>query len=90
KTVLFSQTVLNSLPLDLNFLGKTQVLNAKDENTNDIYVFTWDDKNINILKYNASLFLSNQFTDSLKHERSRNLIGYSISKDKKPALYWSS
>jgi hypothetical protein len=90
KTALFSQTVLNSLPLNLNFLSKTQILNAEDEKTKDLYVFTWDDKNINILKYNQSLFLSNRFTDSIKHERSRNLIGYSISDDKKPALYWSS
>lgn len=90
KTALFSQTVLNSLPLNLNFLGKTQVLNAKDENTNEVYMFTWDDKNITILKYNPSLFLSSQFTDSIKHPTSRNLIGYSISNDRKPALYWSS
>ena len=90
KTALFSQTILNSLPLNLNFLGKTQILNAKDENTNDVYIFTWDNKNLNILRYNPSLFLSNQFTDSIKHETSRNLIGYSISNNKKPALYWSS
>lgn len=90
KTALFSQTVLNSLPLNLNFLSKTQILNAEDEKTKDIYVFTWDDKNINILKYNQSLFLSNRFTDSITHEKSRNLIGYSIGDDKKPALYWSS
>lgn len=90
KTALFSQTILNSLPLNLNFLGKTQILNAKDENTNDIYIFTWDNRNINILKYNQFLFLSNQFTDSIKHETSRNLIGYSISKNKNPTLYWSS
>ena len=50
KTVLFSQTVLNSLPLNLNFLGKTQILNAQDEKSKDIYVFTWDNKNVNILK----------------------------------------
>lgn len=90
KTVLFSQTVLNSLPLNLNFMGKTQILNAQDEKSKDIYVFTWDNKNVNILKYNPSLFLANQFTDSIKHETSRDLIGYSISEDKKPALYWSS
>ncbi len=90
KTLLFSQTVLNSLPLNLNFLGKTQILNAQDEKTNEVYIFSWDDKNINILKYNQSLFLANQFTDSIKHETSRDLIGYSISDDKKPSLYWSS
>lgn len=90
KTILFSQTVLNSLPLNLNFMGKTQILSAEDEKTKDVYVFTWDNKNVNILKYNASLFLSNQFTDSIKHETSRDLIGYSISENKKPSLYWSS
>jgi len=90
KTGFYSQTIVNSLPLNLNFLGKTQILNAKDENTNDVYIFTWDNKNVNILKYNPSLFLSNQFTDSIKHETSRNLIGYSISNNKKTTLYWSS
>ncbi|SFC50608.1 hypothetical protein SAMN05216297_10161 [Flavobacterium phragmitis] len=90
KTALFSQTVLNSLPLNLNFLGKTQILNAQDEKSKDIYVFTWDNKNVNILKYNPSLFLANQFTDSIKPETSRDLIGYSISENKKPSLYWSS
>ncbi|WP_289663770.1 hypothetical protein [Flavobacterium panacagri] len=90
KTVLFSQTVLNSLPLNLNFLGKTQILNAQDEKTKDIYAFTWDNKNVNILKYNPSLFLASQFSDSIKHETSRDLVGYSISEDKKPSLYWSS
>lgn len=90
KTVLFSQTVLNSLPLNLNFLGKTQILNAQDEKNKDIYIFTWDNKNVNVLKYNPSLFLTNQFTDSIKHEISRDLIGYSIDEHKQPSLYWNS
>lgn len=78
------------MPLNLNFLGKTQILNAQDEKTKDIYIFNWDNKNVNILKYNSSLFLTNQFKDSLKHEISRDLIGYSINEHKKPSLYWSS
>lgn len=90
KTLLFSQTVLNSLPLNLNYLEKTQILNTEDETNNAVYVFAWDDKNINILKYNKSLFLSNQFTDSIKRETNRNLIGSSIDKEQKPTLYWSS
>lgn len=90
KILLFSQTVLNSFPLTLNNLGKTQILNAEDEINNSIYVFAFDDKNINILKYNKFLFLTNQFTDSIQGEKNRNLIGYSINKEQKPTLYWSS
>ncbi|MBE8727510.1 hypothetical protein [Flavobacterium hungaricum] len=90
NTLIFSQTVLNSFPLNLNFLGKTQILNTEDEKNNAVYVFAWDDENINILKYNKSLFLTNQFTDSIKKEKNRNLIGCSIDKEQKPTLYWSS
>ncbi|WP_163409353.1 hypothetical protein [Flavobacterium ajazii] len=90
NTVLLSQTVLNSLPLHLNNLEKTQILNVEDEKTNDIYVFAWDNKNINILKYNKSLFLTNQFTDSIKYEMNRNLVGCHISQENKPTLYWIS
>jgi len=48
KSVLFSQTVLNSLPLSLNNLEKTQILNIEDKETKDIYAFAWDNQNINI------------------------------------------
>ncbi|MGO4772628.1 hypothetical protein ACEN2I_13270 [Flavobacterium sp. W22_SRS_FK3] len=91
NAVLFSQTVLNSFSLNLNSpLENGQILNAEDVKTNDIYVFAADDKYINILKYNKSLFLTNQFTDSIKLAENRSLIGYSISDDGNPLLYWAT
>lgn len=90
KTVLFSQTVLNSLPLNLNNLNQSQILNIEDEANKDIYAFAWDNKNINILKYNKFFFLKSQFTDSIKQEKSRNLMGAIITEKKKPTLYWIS
>ena len=60
NTVMLSQTVLNSFALNLNRpLEDGQILNIEDTKTNDIYVFAADDKFINILKYNKSLFLTN-------------------------------
>ncbi|WP_433834418.1 hypothetical protein [Flavobacterium anhuiense] len=78
------------MPLHLNNLAKTQIFNLEDEKTKDIYAFAWDDQNINILKYNKSLFLANQFTDYIKMEANRNLIGATVNTDQKPTLYWIS
>ena len=90
RSVLLSQTVLNSFPLNLNNpLEDGQILNIEDVKTHDIYVFAADTKNINILKYNKSLFLTNQFTDSIKNPLNRPLSGYSISEDGNPLLYWN-
>ncbi|PXY44453.1 hypothetical protein [Flavobacterium hydrophilum] len=91
NTILLSQTVLNSFSLNLNRpLDKGQILNIEDVKTNDIYVFAADDKYVNILKYNKSLFLKYQFTDSIKMAENRSLIGHSISDDGNPLLYWAT
>jgi hypothetical protein len=91
KSALFSQTILNSYPLELNDpLENGQALNVEDVKTHDIYLFTADNKNINILKYNKSLFLTNQFSDSIKYVENRTLVGHSISEDGSPTLYWGS
>ena len=91
NAVLLSQTVLNSFSLNLNRpLENGQILNIEDVKTNDIYVFAADDKYINILKYNKSLFLTNQFTDSIKLAKDRSLIGHSIGEDGNPILYWAT
>lgn len=91
NAVLLSQTVLNSFSLDLNRpLENGQILNIEDVKTNDIYVFAADNKNISILKYNKSLFLANQYTDSLKGAENRSIIGHSISDDGNPILYWAT
>ncbi|MCI9844440.1 hypothetical protein [Flavobacterium pectinovorum] len=91
NTVMLSQTVLNSFSLNLNRPSEnSQILNTEDVKTNDIYVFAADDKYVNILKYNKSLFLKNQFTDSIKMAENRSLIGHSISDDGNPLLYWAT
>lgn len=91
NAVLLSQTVLNSFSLNLNRpLENGQILNVEDEKTHDIYVFAADNKFINILKYNKSLFLTNQFTDSIKLAENRSLIGHSIGDDGNPILYWAT
>lgn len=91
KSALLGQTVLNSFPLNFkNPLETGQILNVEDVKTHDIYVFASDDKNINILKYNKSLFLTNQFTDSIQTAKNRLLVGHSIGEDGNPLLYWGS
>jgi len=91
NSVLLSQTILNSFSLNLNRpLENGQILNIEDVKTNDIYVFAADDKYINILKYNKSLFLTNQYTDSIKNAENRSIIGHSISDDGNPILYWAT
>lgn len=91
NTVLLSQTILNSFALNLDRpLENGQILNIEDVKTNDIYVFASDKEYINILKYNKSLFLKSQFKDSIKNIRERTLIGYSISDDGSPLLYWAT
>lgn len=82
---------MNSFSLNLNRpLENGQILNVEDVKTNDIYVFATDDKYINILKYNKSLFLTNQYTDSIKNVENRSIIGHSISDDGNPILYWAT
>ncbi|MDR7211245.1 hypothetical protein [Flavobacterium piscis] len=91
NSVSLSQTVLNSFSLNLNRpLENGQILNIEDVKTNDIYVFAADNKYINILKYNKSLFLTNQYTDFIKSAENRFLIGHSISDDGNPILYWAT
>jgi len=90
-SVLLSQTILNSYPLDLKATdANNQILNAEDVKTHDVYVFASDSKNINILKYNKTFFLTTQFTDSITDASNRWLIGSSISDDGNPSLYWST
>lgn len=91
QSLLLSQTILNSSQLNLNKpLENGQLLNAEDIKTHEVYVFATDNKNINIIKYNKSLFLSNQFKDTIRIEKNKGLLGYSISEDGNPILYWES
>ncbi|WP_431243417.1 hypothetical protein ACQ9BO_01815 [Flavobacterium sp. P21] len=67
-----------------------QLINAENVKTHEVFVFASDNKIINILKYNKSLFLANQFKDTLRAEQKRTLIGYSFGEDGNPTLYWGS
>ncbi|MEN2414674.1 hypothetical protein [Flavobacterium mesophilum] len=91
QSILLSQTILNSAVLNLNKPTENgQLINAEDVKTHEVYVFATDNKTINILKYNKSMFLVNQFKDTLRAEQKRVLIGYSIGEDGNPTLYWGS
>ncbi len=91
QSILFSQTILNSAILNLNRSTENcQIFNIEDVKTHEVFVFASDNKNINILKYNKSLFLSNQFKDSIRTEKKRFIMGSSISEDGNPTLYWGA
>jgi hypothetical protein len=91
NSLLFSQTILNSYPLDLKKSnGYNQILTAENKQNHEIFVFATDNQNISILKYNSSLFLTNQYNGPLKGIGDKSLIGYSFSADGLPTLYWST
>lgn len=91
KSVLVGQTVLNSYPLNLKEpFNYAQIVNVEDVKTHDLYVYASDNKNITILKYNKSVFLTNEFKDSIKDAFNKSLLGQSISDDGNPTLYWGS
>lgn len=91
KSVLFSQTILNSYPLDLKkSYGAEQILTAENKQTHEVFVFAADSENISILKYNSSLFLTDQFKGAVKDIGDKSLVGYSFSADGLPTLYWST
>ncbi|QOG03262.1 hypothetical protein [Flavobacterium sp. MDT1-60] len=91
NSLLFSQTILNSFPLDLKRSnGAEQVLTAENQQTHEVFVFAADSQNISILKYNSSLFLTDQYKGALKDIGDKSLIGYSFSADGLPTLYWST
>lgn len=91
KSALFSQTVLTSYPLDLKKSEENnQILNAENTVTHDVFSFIANTQNITILKYNSTLFLTNQYTGSFLNLENKSIIGYSFSEDGNPTLYWSS
>ncbi|MTH17989.1 hypothetical protein [Flavobacterium sp. LC2016-01] len=91
NTVLLSQTVLTSYPLNFSKeLKSAQILTAANHATNEVFVFARTDKELTILKYNSALFLKDKFTFSPEYTEDTLLIGYSFSEDGNPTLYWSS
>lgn len=91
NSLLFSQTILNSYPLDLKRSnGAEQILTAENKQTHEVFVFAADSENISILRYNSSLFLIDQYKGPLKNIGDKSLIGYSFSADGLPTLYWST
>ncbi|PWA11680.1 hypothetical protein [Flavobacterium laiguense] len=91
NSLLFSQTVLTSYPLELKKSKEyKQILNAENTNTHDLFVFASDKETVTILKYNSALFLSNQYTQARPDLDYKLLTGYSFNDEENPTLYWSS
>lgn len=91
QSLLIGQTILNSSVLNLNKpIENGQLLSAENERTHEVYVFASDNKSITILKYNKSLFLANQFKDTIRVEKNKTLMGYSLNENGNPTLYWES
>jgi hypothetical protein len=91
SAALFSQTILNSFPVQLNKRSdRAQVLNIEDAKTKEIYVFATDNTNTHVAKFNRELFLQTRFKDSINNPEGRSIIGHSISDDGSPILYWAT
>lgn len=90
-SVLFSQTILNSTPLEIKESNRSnQLLTVENKATHDVFVFAANNENLSVLQYNSSLFLKDKYTTSLKNIDNKTLIGYSFSEDGNPTLYWST
>nr|WP_315151624.1 hypothetical protein [uncultured Flavobacterium sp.] len=88
---LFSQTVLATFPLELKKSKEyRQIVNAENTNTHDVFAFVSDKETLTILKYNSTLFLTNQYTFSRPDTRYKLLSGYSFNEEGNPTVYWSS
>ncbi|MBF7093550.1 hypothetical protein IUY40_18625 [Flavobacterium sp. ALJ2] len=91
NSVLLSQTVLNSYPLDFKkFDESNMILNVENTITHDVFVFATNTENITILKYNSALFLKSELTVPRTNLENHSIIGYSFSEDGNPTLYWST
>jgi hypothetical protein len=91
NSVLSSQTILTSYPLDLKKSEEiNSIVNAENTVTHDVFAFIANKQNITILKYNSALFLTDQYTGPLLNLADKSIIGYSFSEDGNPTLYWSS
>lgn len=91
NTVLLSQTVLTSYPLDLKTKKeKSEILNAENVVTHDVFVFIATSDSLSILNYNSALFLKQKIVTTRQFTENKSLIGCSFSEDGNPTLYWFS
>ncbi|QSB27449.1 hypothetical protein [Flavobacterium sp. CLA17] len=91
NSILLSQTVLTTYPLDLKRIRENdQILNFENNSTHEVFVFVLYQGNFTVLKYNSALFLTDQFTGPATYFEDRSLMGYSFSEDGNPTLYWFS
>lgn len=91
QSVLLSQTVLASYPLDFKrYDANNNIINVENKTTHDVFVFATNTQNLTILKYNSALFLKDEFTLSRTNLENKSIIGYSFSEDGNPTLYWAS
>ncbi|WP_166921287.1 hypothetical protein [Flavobacterium poyangense] len=91
NSILLSQTVLASYPLELKKIREDdQILNFENSVTHEVFVFVASQGIFKILKYNSALFLRDQFTGAMTQYQDRLLMGYSLAEDGNPSLYWYS
>lgn len=91
STLLFSQTVLATFPLELKKSKEyKQIIHAENTANHDLFVFASDKESLTILKYNSALFLSNQFSLARPDISFKQIVGYSFNNEGNPTLYWSS
>jgi len=91
SSLLFSQTVLATFPLELKKSKEyRQVYNAENAVTHDVYAFATDKENLTILKYNSALFLTNQYSLARPDISYKQIVGYSFNSEGNPTLYWSN
>lgn len=90
STVVSSQTVLTSYPIDLKKKEQSSILNAENTITHEVFAFIATSDSLAILKYNSAFFLKEKITTSRKFVEDKSLMGYSFSEDGNPTLYWFS
>lgn len=91
STLIFSQTVLATFPLELKKSSQyKQIVNAENTTTHDLFVFASDKETLTILKYNSALFLSNRYSLPRPDISYKTITGYSFNEQGNPTLYWSN
>lgn len=90
SSLLFSQTILTTFPLELKKSNQyKQIINAENKNTHEVFVFATDKENLTIIKYNSALFLSDQYSLP-RPDISYKLSGYSFNEQGNATLYWTT
>lgn len=103
SSMLLSQTILNTYPIDLrnnlkdtkfisssvfsNSTEDNQIISVENEKTHEVFVFIKDIEKITILQYNSALFLKRECVFLLQNLKGKSIIGCSFNKVGDPTLY---